>query len=156
MLSLVRSLDPGRHGQDASLDETGSARGQLPPVEHAEIDRRVGDRVRQRREELGLSQGRLSRDLGVTFAQLKKWELGENRIGAGRLYQIAQKFAVTPNYFYGLSASYQVDGEQAEPTASGPATAQERVAFGSALGRIVDPSTRNIIAELLARMNATR
>ena len=53
-----------------------------------EIDRIVGQRMRQRRESLGISQGRLGRHLGLTFSQIQKYEKGANRIGAGRLLQI--------------------------------------------------------------------
>jgi len=65
-----------------------------------EIDRIVGQRMRQRRESLGISQGRLGRHLGLTFSQIQKYEKGANRIGAGRLYQIAKYLGVKPSYFY--------------------------------------------------------
>jgi transcriptional regulator with XRE-family HTH domain len=66
----------------------------------SEIDRIVGQRMRQRRESLGISQGRLGRHLGLTFSQIQKYEKGANRIGAGRLYQIAKYLGVTPSYFF--------------------------------------------------------
>ncbi len=56
--------------------------------------------MRQRRESLGISQGRLGRHLGLTFSQIQKYEKGANRIGAGRLYQIAKYLGVKPSYFY--------------------------------------------------------
>ena len=56
--------------------------------------------MRARREALGISQGRLGRQLGLTFSQIQKYEKGANRIGAGRLYQIAGILGVTPAYFY--------------------------------------------------------
>ncbi len=65
-----------------------------------DVDVHVGQRMRRRREALGKSQGRLGREMGVQHAQIQKWEKGENRIGAGRLYQIADIFGVTPNWFY--------------------------------------------------------
>ncbi|MCB1404496.1 MAG: helix-turn-helix transcriptional regulator, partial [Rhodobacteraceae bacterium] len=42
----------------------------------SEIDRVVGQRMRQRRESLGISQGRLGRHLGLTFSQIQKYEKG--------------------------------------------------------------------------------
>ena len=56
--------------------------------------------MRQRREALGISQGRLGRHLGLTFSQIQKYEKGSNRIGAGRLYQIAAFLGVAPGYFF--------------------------------------------------------
>ena len=52
------------------------------------------------REALGISQGRLGRHLGLTFSQIQKYEKGTNRIGAGRLYQIATFLGVPPSHFF--------------------------------------------------------
>jgi transcriptional regulator with XRE-family HTH domain len=65
-----------------------------------EIDAFVGMRMRRRREALGISQGRLGRHLGLTFSQIQKYEKGTNRIGAGRLYQIAGFLGVPPSHFF--------------------------------------------------------
>ncbi|PZQ51569.1 MAG: transcriptional regulator [Rhodovulum sulfidophilum] len=56
--------------------------------------------MRARREALGVSQGRLGRQLGLTFSQIQKYEKGSNRIGAGRLYQIAVFLNVPLSYFF--------------------------------------------------------
>jgi len=53
------------------------------------IDRRVGQRVRSRRLEIGMSQERLAELLGVTFQQVQKYEKGVNRIAVSRLWDIA-------------------------------------------------------------------
>ena len=65
-----------------------------------EIDAHVGLQMRKRREALGISQGRLGRHLGLTFSQIQKYEKGTNRIGAGRLYQIASFLGVPPSHFF--------------------------------------------------------
>jgi transcriptional regulator with XRE-family HTH domain len=65
-----------------------------------EIDTYVGHRMRQLRESLGLSQGRLGRQLGLTFSQVQKYEKGANRIGAGRLYILAGLLDVPIQYFF--------------------------------------------------------
>lgn len=65
-----------------------------------EIDNYVGQRMRLRRESLGISQGRLGRHLGLTFSQVQKYEKGANRIGAGRLYLIAEYLQVPVQYFF--------------------------------------------------------
>ena len=65
-----------------------------------EIDSHVGQRMRQLRESLGLSQGRLGRQLGLTFSQVQKYEKGANRIGAGRLYILAGLLDVPIQYFF--------------------------------------------------------
>lgn len=53
------------------------------------IDKKLGQRVRTRRLEIGMSQEKLAELLGVTFQQVQKYEKGVNRIAASRLHDIA-------------------------------------------------------------------
>lgn len=53
------------------------------------VDTRLGQRVRNRRLEIGMSQERLAEIVGVTFQQVQKYERGVNRIAASRLWDIA-------------------------------------------------------------------
>ena len=53
------------------------------------IDAMVGRTIRALRLSKGISQGALGRRLGVSFQQIQKYENGTNRVGAGRLAQIA-------------------------------------------------------------------
>ena len=64
------------------------------------IDRFVGSRVRLRRTALGVTQERLAQALGITFQQVQKYEKGANRIGAGRLQEIARVLDAPPSFFY--------------------------------------------------------
>jgi transcriptional regulator with XRE-family HTH domain len=50
----------------------------------------IGKRIRQRRNEQKISQAELGEALGVSFQQIQKYEKGTNRVGAGRLVQIAR------------------------------------------------------------------
>lgn len=52
------------------------------------IDHRLGQRVRARRLEIGMSQERLAELVGVTFQQVQKYEKGVNRIAASRLWEV--------------------------------------------------------------------
>lgn len=54
----------------------------------------VGRRVRAQRLARNWSQTRLADELGIAYQQLQKYELGVNRVGAGRLQRIAQVFGV--------------------------------------------------------------
>ena len=58
------------------------------------IDLHVASRVRERRIVLGISQRKLASALGLTFQQLYKYERGENRISAGRLYELGKVLGV--------------------------------------------------------------
>ena len=53
------------------------------------IDFHVGQRIRQRRTELNITQEKFANDLGIAFQQVQKYERGINRTSAGRLFEIA-------------------------------------------------------------------
>ena len=64
------------------------------------IDVHVGSRVRIRRVELGMSQGKLGDALGITFQQVQKYEKGTNRIGASRLQHVSGILQVAVAHFF--------------------------------------------------------
>ena len=64
------------------------------------VDIHVGARVRMRRLMLGLSQDKLAETIGLTFQQIQKYEKGANRIGASRLFQLANALDVPVQFFY--------------------------------------------------------
>lgn len=64
------------------------------------VDEHVGRRLRLRRNLLGLSQDELARRLGLTSQLIQKYEAGETRISASRLYGIATQLAVPITWFF--------------------------------------------------------
>ena len=78
----------------------GNIRGRLLNGEPNPVDAYVGSRVRMRRIMLGMSQQRLAKELSVTFQQIQKYERGLNRIGASRLWDLAQVLGVNVDFFY--------------------------------------------------------
>ncbi|MDZ7712453.1 MAG: helix-turn-helix domain-containing protein [Rhodovibrio sp.] len=60
----------------------------------------LGQRLRQRRVRVGLSQEKLARMVGITFQQVQKYERGANRIVASRLYELARVLDVPVSYFF--------------------------------------------------------
>lgn len=77
-----------------------STRGRMPNGEANPVDIHVGDRIRLRRQLLGLSQEKLASLLGLTFQQVQKYERGMNRVGASRLWDLAKVLDVPVNFFY--------------------------------------------------------
>lgn len=68
------------------------------------VDRRLGQRVRARRLEIGMSQEQLAEILGVTFQQVQKYEKGVNRIAASRLFAISAALDMSvARFFDGLT-----------------------------------------------------
>ena len=64
------------------------------------IDRQIGERLRKRRIEMGLSQSDIAGHLGLAFQQVQKYERGANRIGAGLLLRLSGILEVPVTYFY--------------------------------------------------------
>ncbi|KXV00373.1 transcriptional regulator [Gluconobacter potus] len=74
------------------------------------MDVHVGNRIRLRRTLMGLSQEKLGEALGLTFQQIQKYERGANRVGASRLYDLAQVLDVPIGFFFD-------DMQEARPSA---------------------------------------
>jgi transcriptional regulator with XRE-family HTH domain len=66
----------------------------------SKTDKLVGRNIRIHRLVRGLTQAGLGKSLGVTFQQIQKYERGANRVGSGRLYQIAAIFEAPITAFY--------------------------------------------------------
>jgi transcriptional regulator with XRE-family HTH domain len=113
-----------------------------------EVDAHVGQRMRQRREALGVSQGQLGRHLGLTFSQVQKYEKGTNRIGAGRLHLLAGFLGVPVQFFFeGL------DGEATAAASARPPYGRGDLAvLESAFLSISDTETRNSILALVCSL----
>jgi transcriptional regulator with XRE-family HTH domain len=116
-------------------------------------DKHVGSRVRMRRMMLGLSQEKLGEGLGVTFQQVQKYEKGANRIGAGRLQQIATVLEVTEAYFFEGAPGV---GTRVTSTIVDPIQAMGMTHGGLALAKafnaITNAKLRSTIVELAERM----
>jgi len=64
------------------------------------IDKVIGRNVRIHRLAKKMSQTELGDQLGVSFQQVQKYENGTNRVGSGRLYQIAAVLGVHVSTFF--------------------------------------------------------
>jgi len=87
------------------MTDISQATDQTPQFSAAEIDDRVGDRIRRRRILMGLTQDQLGEALGISYQQIQKYETGANRVSVGRLYLIAEKLGVSPGWFFDGSLS---------------------------------------------------
>lgn len=78
----------------------GNIRGRLSDGTPNPVDIYVGTRLREARLQRGLSQERVAEEMGITFQQVQKYEKGLNRIGASRLWDLAQVLGMPISYFY--------------------------------------------------------
>ncbi len=111
----------------------------MMPKQTTDVDRLVGIRITALRKARGLSQTALGTAVGVTFQQVQKYEKGQNRVGAGRLREIARLLEVP------VSAFFEESAEAAESSQ----TQSDVFGFLSAHGAIellrayaADPATR--------------
>jgi transcriptional regulator with XRE-family HTH domain len=74
----------------------------------SDIDGQVAERIRVQRMLQGLTQLQLGNKIGVTFQQIQKYEKGINRIGAGRLFEVARVFNIP------IQALFPEPGEPAD------------------------------------------
>jgi len=121
------------------------------------IDKYVGNRVRERRKMLKMSQGKLGNAVGLTFQQIQKYEKGANRIGASRLQQIAEVLSVpVPFFFEGApqsSARLQIVGEVPSPTYLTEFLAtSDGLALVNAFRRIKNVSVKRCIVRLVEEL----
>ena len=108
------------------------------------IDAHVGERIRLRRTELGLTQEQLAEALDVSYQQIQKYETGANRVSAGRMLEIARKLDVDVGYFFeGLS-----DEEAGTPLEHG-GRQRSAIELVRKFGQIKDPEVRAPIAGLV-------
>lgn len=116
-----------------------------------EVDRVVGSNIRELRMARGMSQTSLGELLhGITFQQVQKYERGDNRISAARLWQLAKVFGIDVEMlFVGLDPSEPaVDGEMVAIMES--AETKELAANFHKL----DPMTRGCIRNLARELGA--
>lgn len=70
------------------------------------VDVFVGQKLKVRRNLIGITQENLAEAAGITFQQVQKYEKGRNRLSASRLFQFARVLDVPIAYFFdGFSAS---------------------------------------------------
>jgi Predicted transcriptional regulators len=125
-----------------------------------DIDVNVGQRIRLRRQILGMSQTTLGDALGITFQQVQKYEKGTNRVGASRLSHIASILSVPVSHFFeGMptaEGSDRPDSVQHTPEnlVTSFLSTSEGLALNRAFTKIVDPGIRKKIVGLVKALAA--
>jgi transcriptional regulator with XRE-family HTH domain len=88
------------------------------------VEIHVGQRMRQRRSLLGMSQSAVGAAVGLTFQQIQKYERGSNRISSSRLFEFAKVLDVPVSYFFDEMPSNALAGR--------PMSSRGRKGFGEA------------------------
>jgi transcriptional regulator with XRE-family HTH domain len=115
-----------------------SSRRRSPDGKPRAADAYVGHRLRTRRTVLGMSQESVAAAIGLTLQQIQKYENGTNRVGASRLWDLAQVLGCDVAYFFeGFDENAERPVPQEEPLV--PAEAVVAQASG------VEPTTTDPI-----------
>ena len=113
------------------------------------IDKIVGQNIRMHRLAKGLSQTELGERLGLTFQQVQKYEKGSNRVGSGRLFEIAGVLGVNVTVFFaggeriGRASSQSLLDLLSEP---------HSLRLAQAFSRISDKHMRRSVVQLVEKI----
>lgn len=70
------------------------------------VDTHVGQKIRERRWLMGMTQQQIADMVGIKFQQIQKYETGANRVSASRLWDISEALDVPVAFFFeGLSTA---------------------------------------------------
>jgi len=104
----------------------------------------LGERIRRRRRELGLSQSALGGKLGITFQQVQKYENGANRVSASMLVKLSEALAMPV-----MQILHDVD-----PTAPPADSDSDAALLLAAFGKIRSPEMRAAILTLVVGLSS--
>lgn len=78
------------------------------------VDTHVGQKIRERRWLLGMTQQQIADSVGIKFQQIQKYETGANRVSASRLWDISEALDVPVAYFFeGLRKAAETEAPRA-------------------------------------------
>jgi transcriptional regulator with XRE-family HTH domain len=128
--------------------------GAMPKKQANPIDVQVGNRVRIRRMLIGMSQEKLGDLLGLTFQQVQKYEKGVNRIGAGRLYEVARILNVPVDFFYeGVGDAPGLSDSEVAPPVLEFVSSGEGLQLSLAFMKIKDAKVRKRVLDLVKSLS---
>lgn len=78
----------------------------VPSMETGKIlsSKEMGEKIKFRRQEIGMSQERLAEILDVSYQQIQRYENGRNRLNVENIQVIAHALGVPITFFFGDSS----------------------------------------------------
>ena len=68
----------------------------------------MGNRIKWLRNEKGIGQNQLAKDLCVSNASISYWETGKQQPSAEAVFKLAQYFNVSADFILGLTEWYKI------------------------------------------------
>jgi transcriptional regulator with XRE-family HTH domain len=113
------------------------------------MDVQVGQSIRAHRLIAGMSQNELGDHLGISFQQIQKYEKGKNRVGAGRLRQIAEIFDVPINALFETNANTAPGNRPASAAPVRLVSDRSTLRLLTSYSEIADPTMRRNLIRLI-------
>jgi transcriptional regulator with XRE-family HTH domain len=110
-------------------------------------DELIGQRIRQRRLEMHVSQTDLGECIGVSYQQIQKYETGMNRVGSGQLALIARALQVDTQFFFG-----DLGGKPRESKIIAFLATKDGVDINEAMIRLTNPDHRRAVIDLARKL----
>lgn len=157
ILAARRIVSPGEvgtsaepnHGEAEAMGPAHSARVRAPMPS----DSALGRKVRELRRSRGMTQKELASAVGVTGAQLHRYETGATRVAASRMIAIAEALGVRPDVLLGSAVPEAAPPAPAEATTGDDLL--ELIQLFSAIGDVKNRNAVLAIARMMASPNPT-
>ncbi len=127
------------------------------------LNTHIGNKLRERRSVLGLSQGAIAKELGITSQQVQKYEKGINAMNAERIYEFSKFLKVPVVYFFEgfnekpisivTSKNLKLIAKTLEPSLDDIASDRESIEILKSFKLIKDKSLRKRLADLLRSLS---
>ena len=110
---------------------------------------------------IGMSQEKLGDRMNLTFQQIQKYEKGVNRIGASRLFQLAQVLEVPVQFFFDGAPTDEHSAGMVNSDADADAfifeflNSREGLELNRAFVKISDAKVRRSVVELVRSLGAS-
>ena len=72
----------------------------------------VGERIKQPRKELNLTQQQLANRVGVTYIQIGRYEIGKSNASADVLQKVAEALSTTTDFLMGSGNAQQLSDKE--------------------------------------------
>lgn len=100
----------------------------------------IGEKIKFRRQDIGMSQERLAELVGVSFQQVQRYENGRNKVSVERIQQIAAALAVPVAFFFADGSAPMISDLEAEYAPS-----SEEKTLLKYFGRVSSKSARQFV-----------
>ncbi len=108
------------------------------------LDAEVGQSIRLHRKNAKMTLQGLADRLGIAYQQVQKYETGVNRVGAGRLMEIAEILNIPVASFFDSSNGRAEEGGNSGGNAQDPEAALQGRQLLVSFMRIKDPHKRRV------------